>query len=82
MNALWRAEAKSNCARFGVIGLPCRNIEALTEQGLRSPGALVLYPRMYTSPFQTPQATSVSSASAGSNQPVMPSGKASKSSGR
>ena len=79
MKAVCRAEAKSNCALFGVIGLPCRDIETLAEQGLLVPGALVLHAQDV---FHTPQATSVLSALAGSNQPVMPSGKASKSSGR
>ena len=43
MNALWRPEAKSNRALFGVIGLACRHVEAFAQQGLLAPGALVLY---------------------------------------
>ncbi len=42
MNALWRAEAKSNRALVTFIGLICRFIETLAQQGLRTPGALVL----------------------------------------
>jgi hypothetical protein len=43
MNASSRAEAKSNRALFGIIGLPSRNIEALAQQGLFPAGALVLH---------------------------------------
>jgi len=41
MNALWRPEAKSNRALFEVVGLPCRNIDTLSQQRLGFAGAPV-----------------------------------------
>ena len=42
MNALWQAEAKLNRALVGGVGLTCRDIDALAQQGLFAPVAFVL----------------------------------------